>query len=106
MYEISICDDPIDPDRKFGFQIKNFHIPLEMRGTTVLFTSWTLSREEMVTYEKFIMSDMELWGPYTVSFTLNISSATNIILEEEIGEYDVTLSHISSCFTRNMFILY
>ena len=55
LYGMPICYNPTDPDRKLGFQVENLHIPLEMRGTTALFTSQTPPRKEMDTYEKFIM---------------------------------------------------
>ena len=99
-FGISVCDDPTDPYRSLGFQADDVFIPMEMKGTTTVFTSRTPTPEEMDTCPKYIMSDIDFWDPQQVTFplrTLEVSTV-NQLFQGEIGEYDLALSQISSCF--------
>ena len=95
-FGIPTCDDPTDPHRTLGFIKDDIQIPFDMNGSTAFFTSRTPTPEEMDICPKYILSDIEHWDPHTVSFSQYMSNCST--LQTNIGEFDIALSQVSSCF--------
>ena len=62
-----VRDDPTRQDKEgFGIWIDGFHIPFQLRGTTVYFESRAPSPQDIESLPSVVLTRQETWDPHTV----------------------------------------
>lgn len=66
---LSVCDDPYDRYRQLGIDTMDVHIPFELEGNTVYFSSRVPSQYELENSPYIILTEDTEWDPKTVDLT-------------------------------------
>ncbi len=87
-YGVSLCDDPMDPNRQLGMMVQDTFIPFTMAGTTCSFATRTPTSWELDNCPHLEITSNSEWNPCAPHFVQDPGEHTEDLFEAGILAYD------------------